>query len=174
VQILHHLRHFGTQARVLVPAALHQFPQLIVKSRVSGSWRTLPPNYGPSHRYRRTLAERGRASEDLRWIVNRSVGACLLVAIGLSTTDLDHDHRKREHIRLSARRPFLQDLGRSPPRSAAGCYEGSTRGALPMSEAEIRYARMIRSVHYDIRLQTSMSETTRFGNDRTFTPLRSP
>ena len=45
-----------------------------------------------------------------------------------SATYLDHDHSKREYIRFLATQPFVQYLGRSPPRGETTLTLGTPQG----------------------------------------------
>ena len=68
-------------------------------------------------------------------------------------THLNRDHRKRENICFCTwRSRFGQDLRRSPPRTLTFCLKNFTGGML--GEVEICYARVVRSIHEDIWLQS--------------------
>jgi len=74
-----------------------------------------------------------------------------------SVTYFDHDHRKRENVRLFIVWPSVQDLWRGPSRGAVmmGGAPNGIHGLSDSGEAEISDACMTGVVHKDVLLTES-------------------
>ena len=150
-----HLQNLRTRVRDLVPAALHQYPQLVCELLVCGSWRALPSHYDQHSRCGEQQVDGGA-----------SFVSCL-----------DHDHRERKNVRfLAVRSLLLQYLWCGPSRGMTLIFRGASDGIQVLSDrgkAEIRDPCMVGVIHEDIRL-LRVKTVAKQGIHRSRTPLRSP
>jgi len=135
----------------LIPALLHHRPQRIRESRVGRPWRTLTTDGCQHNRVRWFVVERNGASENLCSNQRGSPDVNPECA-----TDLNHDHREREDIRLLAECPPIgQDLRCDPPHTVpvlvwSAPYRIHVSG--DHGQTTIRDQRMTGGVHKDVRL----------------------
>ena len=97
--------------RILVPATLHQCPQLGCEGWMCWPLRAAPVYYIIDGCCGLFLAEGNRTGERLDWLHHRKSKA---ETRGSFTAHLYHDHSEGENIRLLAIRPVLQDFWRRP------------------------------------------------------------
>ena len=151
VQDFQHLRHIRTWVGLLTPTILRQHPQFVRERGVGWPRRAVPSHYGQCHRNRMRQVEWSGSGEGLRQSVKAiSHGSA---TVSSPQTHLNHDHCKRENIRMFARSLSpLQYFWRSPPRSGARRYAGFRCGALIPGETEVCYTRAVVGAYHDVRL----------------------
>jgi hypothetical protein len=140
--------------RNLIPAVLHQCPQLVCEGWVCRSWWPLATHYC-QHGSSGYTGTKGNCARKCLLGYDTTVSQCL-TQIPHSLTYLDHDHCEGKDIRLLTICPLLtQDLWRCPSRGIPLLFRGTSHRIQVLSDpskAKISEPRVAGGIHKDIRL----------------------